>query len=131
MSNNIHWDDAFLDNLKKGFEPLFRNDVACVVMEADSALMWVMLRDHVSEPYHLVWKLAYRQWKDLMEAALHYAAYHRAIQYKHCVCRYHPVGQVWLEHDGIGWVFKATFPQFIKALQQADQNILKLTSLTQ
>lgn len=128
MNKRTQWDDDFLNNLKKGFEPLAKNDFSCIIMEADSSLMWILVRNKVSEPYQLVWKLTYRMWKDLIQAALKYSDTHNNIKLNHCICRYVPVGNVLLQHLEKGWLFTGTFAYFIKAVQEADKNILKIPS---
>lgn len=129
MSRKINWDDDFLNNLKKGFEPLARNEYSCIIMEADSSLMWVMVRNELHEPYHLVWKLTYQQWKNLMRTAFKYNITHHIIHENNCECKYVPVGNVSLACNEKTWLFTGTFAYFVKAVKEADKNILKLTTL--
>ncbi|MFH1379055.1 MAG: hypothetical protein ABII23_02135 [bacterium] len=129
MDERIQWDDDFLNNLKKGFESLSKNEFACVIMEADSSLVWILARNNISEPYHLVWKLNYATWKNLLHITLRYNSNNRFVAGHEWVCAYSPVGNVMLKFNNKEWICKGTFPYFVQALKQADKNILRFPTI--
>lgn len=129
MNSRTQWDDSFLTNLQKGFEALARNDFACIIMEADSSLMWILVRNATSEPYHLVWKITYATWKDLLTVCPSYSEEKHSVTVNACECSYAPVGNVSLKVHDEAWLFKGTFRYFVKALHKADKNILKTPSI--
>lgn len=129
MNQKIQWDNDFLNNLKKGFESLSKNEFACVIMEADSSLVWILARNNNAEPYRLIWKLNYATWKNLLYIVSRYNSNNRFVAGNEWVCAYSPVGNVMLKFSDRQWICKGTFSYFVKALQQADKNILKLPSI--